>query len=118
MGIENLSKDALLVTLPKAPQLSDELGDVNEMVSNKCDFDVVIDFARVEVLTSENICNLMILNNLLSGLGHKLVLCSVSFPNRCIFKVTGLEAVFEFADDKSAALESIGCPANTAKKSS
>ncbi|MHC4498460.1 MAG: hypothetical protein ACYS9T_01415 [Planctomycetota bacterium] len=118
MGIQNLSKDVLLVTLPKEPQLGDELGEVNEMASNNCDFDVVIDFAGVEVLPSESICNLMILNNLLNGLGHKLVLCGVSFPNRCIFKVTGLEAVFEFADDKSAALESIGRPANTAKKPS
>ena len=110
MEIRNLSEDVLFVTLPKEPQLGDELKTVNEIVSNRCDYDVVIDFSRVEILTSVSISNLMILNKLLSGLGHRLILCNVSFVTKCIFTVIGVKTLFEFADDKFAALALCNVP--------
>ena len=109
MGVQSYSESILLVTLPKEPQLSDELETVNEIVSNKCDKDVVIDFSRVEILTSPNICNLIILNNLLSEYQHQLVLCNVPLQIKGIFVVTGLKEFFDFADDKLTALESLKC---------
>ncbi len=109
MGIENFSEDVILVTLPEGIQLENELKTVNEITSNKCDRDIVVDFSRVETLTSSSICNLMILNELLSGCGHRLILCNVSLPVKGIFTITGLKTFFEFADDKLAALESIRC---------
>ena len=107
MEIKNLSEDVTVVTLPKGAQLEDELETVNEITSNKCDRDIVVDFSRVETLTSSSICNLMILNKLLSGCGHRLILCNVSLPVKGILTITGLKTFFEFADDKFAALESI-----------
>jgi len=68
MGIEYLSENVLLVCLPKEPQLSDELVTVNEIVSDGCARDVIIDFSIVELLTSESISSLIILERLLTSL--------------------------------------------------
>ena len=108
MGIQNISEDVLLVDLPlKEPQIANELKSVNEIISDKGGRDVIIDFAKAEILTSASTCNLMILKQLLSGLGYQLVLSSVSLPVKGIFAVTGLAALFDFTDDKFTALESI-----------
>ncbi|MHC4337364.1 MAG: STAS domain-containing protein [Planctomycetota bacterium] len=109
MGIQNVSEDTLLVELPpKEPRIANELRRVNELVSNKDNCNVIVDFSKVEIVSSASISNLMILREMLSGSGHQLVLCSVSLPVKGVFTVTGLEASFDFTDNKSTALESIG----------
>ena len=107
MGIENFSENAVLVTLPEEPQVSRELITVNENISDRGGCDVIIDFSRVEILTSSSICNLMILHKLLRECGHRLIFCNVSFPTRCIFRMVGLDEFFEVVDDKFAALEGL-----------
>ncbi len=107
MGIQNVSVDVLLVTLPKGSHLDDEIETVNGIVSEDCEHDVIIDFSRVEMLTSESICSLMILNKYLSGFGHQLVLYSVPSEIQHIFSRTGLEVLFTFADDEYDALQTV-----------
>ncbi len=104
MGIEDLSEDVFLVTLPPQPQQSDELEAVNTMLSDEITRDIVMDFSKVEMLTSESICGLLILSKLLGGAGHQLVLCSVPPPINDIFVRTGLLSVFELVDTESDAL--------------
>ena len=93
--------------MSKEPHLNNELERATEIAGDKGNCSMVVDFYKVEILTSASICNLMILNKLLSGLGHKLILCNVPFLIKCTFTLTGLESSFEFADDMPAALESI-----------
>lgn len=107
MGIKNLCEDVILVTLPEEPQFCDELTIVNEIIGKRCDCDVVVDFLRTETLTSSNICNLIILNKLLTDCGYQLILANVSLPIKGIFTVIGLNVFFEFADDRYAALEAL-----------
>lgn len=107
MPIEKLSENVILIVLPKEPHLSDELKDINEMISKRCDCDVIVDFSIVQIFTSVSISNLMVLRNLLNGCGHRLILCSVLFLTKCIFRVAGLNEVFDFVDDKHAALEAL-----------
>ena len=78
MDTQNFSEDVLFINLPEYPQHGDEIDTINKMLSNSVDRDVVIDFSKVKMLTSENICGLMILDKLLKGSGHQLVLCYVS----------------------------------------
>ena len=104
MGIQDLSEGVLLITLPPQPQQSDEFEKVNNMLSEAIDSDIVMDFSKVEMLTSESICGLLILSKLLAGAGHQLVLCSVPPPINDIFVRTGLLSVFEFADTESDAV--------------
>ena len=104
MGIRFFSDDILLVGLPAQPQKSNEFETLNGMLSEKIDHDVVMDFSEVEMLTSESICGLLILAKLLSGAGHKFVLCSVPPAINDIFNRTGLLSVFEFAGSEEDAV--------------
>ena len=107
MGTERIAESVFLVALQAEPRLGNELEAVNEMLSQECDCDVIVDFARIEMLTSSSISNLLILHNWLQGSGQRLILCNVSFATKCIFKTAGLDTFFEFVRDKFAALEDL-----------
>jgi anti-anti-sigma regulatory factor len=108
METQNLSEDVILVELPfKEPQIADKLKAINEIVSSKPDFDVIIDFSKVEILTSSSIGNLIILRNFLHERGRRLILCNMASVTKCIFAVAGLKDIFVFVDDKSAALATV-----------
>jgi anti-anti-sigma regulatory factor len=104
MGTKKLADNILLIHLPAEPQISKELTGVNETLTDGCDCHVLVDFSRVEIITSSSISNLMILQRLARESGHKLILYNLAIPTRCIFRVVGLEKHFDFAEDKSAAL--------------
>jgi anti-anti-sigma regulatory factor len=108
MGIRNLSENIIVVDLPSDRlERADELKNLNETISNKCRCDVIVDFFNVEIINSWNISNLLILRGMLEDAGHKLVLCNVSTITKCIFVVAGLSKVFIFADDRSAAIDTV-----------
>jgi len=107
MSVRDFEDDILIVTLPRYPQLGYELETATEIVSSSPDYDVLVDFSDVKMLTSESICNLMILSKLLTGHGHRLVLCGLSEPIRHIFEITGLVDQFDFAYDRHAALQAL-----------
>ena len=108
MGIEKLSENVLLVSLPQEPHLiSDELVTVNKIVGDGQACDVIIDFSSVTLLTSESISSLIILEGFLKNLGHKVILYAVSSMIRQILERTGIHPLFEFADDQFAALQSV-----------
>ena len=106
MTIEKQSEDVLLVELPSAgSKIAEELTRVNEMISDQCTYDVIIDFFKVDLLNSWNISTLLALRSLLQEAGHQLVLCNVRVVTKCIFTVAGLRKVFMFAKNKETALE-------------
>ena len=107
MPIENLCEDVLLVILPNQPQGADELDVVNKMFGDTVDRDVIVDLSDVQVLTSGTICGLIILDRLLKGARHQLVLFDVPSAVKKVFVRTGLLTVFEFANDEVAALEQV-----------
>ena len=107
MGIQNWSEDVILVDLPPEPQIADELKTVTEIVRDKGNCDVVIDFSSVDIITSSSLSGLLRLRKLLTDCRHRLVFCSVAAATRGIFAVTGLDEVFEFVDDKFVALASL-----------
>lgn len=107
MGVQNYSKDILLITLPEQPHHGQEIDMVNKLLSDSVDFNVLVDFTKVEILTSESICGLMILSKLLEGSGHTLVLFNLPATIKQIFVRTGLLTVFELAEDQFDALQYI-----------
>ena len=107
MGIENFSKDVILITLPEQPHHGEEINIVNKLLSDSVDFDVLVDFSKVEMLTSGSICGLMILSKLLQGAGRKLVLYNLPSAIQQIFVRTGLVTVFDLADDELDAQQRI-----------
>jgi anti-anti-sigma factor len=104
MGIQNWSDEIILVDLPQEPEIGDELNAVTEMVRDRGDCDVVIDFSRVDIVTSSSLSKLLKLRKLLVDCGHRFVFCSVAAATKGIFTVTGLDGIFEIAEDKFVAL--------------
>jgi anti-anti-sigma regulatory factor len=108
MGIHNLSENIIIAELSSnGPEREDELKNLNETISNKDQYDVIVDFSKVEIINSWNISNLLILQDMLEDAGRKLILCNISTVTKCIFVVAGLSEIFVFADDRSAALAAI-----------
>ena len=104
MGIQNWSDDILLVELPQEPQLADELRMVTEIVRDRGDCNVVIDFSTVDIVTSSSLSALLKLRKLLTDCGRRLVFCNVARATKSIFTVTGIDEIFEFVDEKFIAL--------------
>ncbi len=107
MGIQNWSEDVILVDLPQEPEMGEELRTVTQIVRDRGDCEVVIDFANVDIVTSSSLSKLLKLRKLLGDCGHRLLFCSVAPATKGIFTVTGLEGVFELAEDKFVALASL-----------
>ncbi len=113
MGIKDLAENVILVDAPPEPSLNEELKNVTDVVRERGDCDVVIDFSHVDIVTSSSLSKLLKLRKLLSDCEHRLVLCSVATATKGIFSVTALDAVFTMVKDQSAALESLAKqPAN------
>lgn len=105
MGINTVSKDLIIVDLPLDQfEISDDLQALNELVNKNSSCDVIIDFLRVELLTSSSLSNLLILRNLLAERKRQLFLCNVAPITKYIFVVAGLKDDFNFIDNQSAAL--------------
>jgi anti-anti-sigma factor len=107
MGIQNWSENIILVDLPQEPNMGDELKTITDMVRDRGDCDVVIDFSSVDIVTSSSLSKLLKLRKLLVDCGHRLIFCNVAPATRGIFTVTGLDGIFELADDKFVALASL-----------
>jgi len=107
MGIQNWSEDIVLVDLPQEPELGDELKTVTEVVRDRADCEVVVDFSNVDIITSSSLSKLLKLRKLLSDCGHRLLFCSVAPATKGIFTITGLDGIFEIVDDKFVALASL-----------
>jgi anti-anti-sigma factor len=107
MGIQNWSEDIILVDLPSEPEMGEELKTITEMVRDRGDCEVVVDFSRVDIITSSSLSKLLRLRKLVGDCGHRLVFCSVAPATKGIFTVTGLDGVFEIVDDKFIALASL-----------
>ena len=107
MGIQTFTEDILLITLPEQPQHGDEIEIVNKLLSDSVDFDVMVNFSKVEMLTSGSICGLMILSKLLQGAERKLVLYNLPPAIKQIFERTGLISVFDLVDNELDAQQHI-----------
>ncbi len=100
MGIQNWSKNVVLVDLPPEPQMRDKIKAVTKLIHKRAEYDVVMDFSSVDIMATPSISGLLGLRKLLADCGHQLILRNVAVATKGIFTVTGLDGVFEFADDK------------------
>ncbi len=105
MGIQDWSENIIVVDLPQEPDLGDELEALTDIVRNRGNCEVVLDFSEVDIVTSSSLSKLLKLRKLLTDCGHKFVFCNLAPATKGIFTVTGLDDdVFEFVDDKFVAL--------------
>ena len=104
MGIQNWSENVILVDLPAESEMTEEIRTVTQMVRDRGDCDVVIDFSQVDIVTSSSLSALLRLRKLLIDCGHQLIFCNVAAATQGIFAVTDLDEVFDFVEDKFTAL--------------
>ena len=111
MGIENLAEDIIFVDLEREPEMCNQLKEVIELLRQRRNIDVILDFARIDIITSPSLSRLLKLRRQLADAGHRLVFSDVNSFTRGAFKVTGLDGIFEIVEDKLAAtsvLHSVG----------
>jgi len=107
MSIQNWSENIMLVDLPAEPQILDEMRTVIEIARQRDDCDIVMDFTSVDIVTSSSLSSMLKLRKLLNDCGKRLVLCNMAAATRKVFKTTGIEEIFDFADDKFTALSGL-----------
>ena len=107
MSIHCWSEEVILVDLPRELEKHDELQTVIGMVRERGGCDVVIDLSGVAVVGGRGLAWLLELRRLLQDGGHKLTLCSVAPATKGVFTITRLDDLFEFAEDRFAALANL-----------
>lgn len=108
MSVQNWSDSIIVADLQNDPQFSDDLDSAQSMVAENPDQDVVLDFKSVDLLNSSNIAKLLKLRKLVViNNSRQLRLCAVNTHVWGIFLVTGLDKVFDFADELSMGLASV-----------
>ena len=108
MPVEQWSEDIWLVELQDDPAFTDDVNSVLEAVENQGVRDLVLNFAEVTFLNSSNIAKLLKLRKTVSvNQGRRLMLCGIGTHIWGVFLGTGLDKIFEFADDVSSGLTAV-----------
>ncbi|MBN1489218.1 MAG: STAS domain-containing protein [Phycisphaerae bacterium] len=105
MTIQNWSDNIIVVELQDDPQFTDDINALFDSLDSRQDVDVVLNFGDVTFLNSSNIAKLLKLRKqLVVSNGRKLKLCGISTHVWGVFLVTGLDKIFDFADDVASGL--------------
>ena len=105
MALEQWSENIVILHLSDDPQFAEDMQGLGAHVSKNRG--IVLDFAGVRYVNSSNISQLLKLRKQLITTDAKLVLCSVNTQVWGVFLITGLDKIFEFADNLFTALASI-----------
>ena len=115
MAVQQWSEKIILADLQDDPQFTDDLNGTLEIVQERKDVDVVLNFREVSFLNSSNIAKLLKLRKqVMITNDRQLKLCGISTHVWGVFLVTGLDKIFEFTDDVATALA--GLQLNNKKK--
>ncbi|HPC94109.1 MAG TPA: STAS domain-containing protein [Sedimentisphaerales bacterium] len=108
MAVVQLSEQVLLIVLSRESHCGNELDIAAGMAETKPSRHVIVDFSATQVLTSGMLSQLLVLERQLGASDKDLILCSVPLNIMRVFKCVGLQGLFRFAADRTAALESLG----------
>ena len=106
MPIEHWSETVAIVHLADDPQFGDELEALAIHTKQK-PLNVVLDFAGVNHINSSNISQLLKIRKRTVATEQRMVLCAVNNHVWGVFLVTGLDKLFEFADNVMLALATL-----------
>ena len=106
-------KDATVVTFQKASILDsleiDQIGEtLYDLVDTRHRQKLVLDFAKVEFLSSSALGMLITLRKKALAIKGKVAICGIKPQLKEAFKITRLDKLFDFYDSESAALAAFG----------
>ncbi|MBX3355357.1 MAG: STAS domain-containing protein [Phycisphaeraceae bacterium] len=107
MPLTEWSDEILLVELAEEPIFSEEMGNLASRLEHGEARHVVLDLRNVITLNSSNLAQLLRLRKKVLSLGKRLRLCGVRDTVWSVLLVTGLDKVFDFNEDVTAALASM-----------
>jgi anti-anti-sigma factor len=103
MGTQEWSDSIIMVDLDNDPEFTDELSGLMERLSKNIK-DVVLNFSRVKFINSSNVSLLLKVRKIVLDHKRKLKLCSIPVQVWGVFLLTGLDSIFEVAEDTASAL--------------
>jgi anti-anti-sigma factor len=106
MAIQDWSDDVILAEVASDPDFTDELNMMLDRLGKNAK-DVVVNFSKVKYLNSSNISLLLKLRKLLLDNKRRLMLCEIHVQVWGVFLLTGLDAIFDVAEDTPSALASV-----------
>ncbi len=107
MSIESWSDNIIVVELQNDPVFGDDMLALADQLDAKKETDVVLNFAAINYLNSSNIAKLLKLRKKLITNKRRLVLCGINTNVWGLFLVTGLDKVFDCADDVANGLANV-----------
>ena len=107
MGAQTRPDEAVVIDLSRELEGHNALQAVVETIRHDRDRDVVVDFSKADIVGSVTFSRLLELRRLVRRSGRKLILCSVAPETRAVFSVAQLEKLFDFAENRRAALASL-----------
>jgi anti-anti-sigma regulatory factor len=108
MPIQHWSENIWVVKLANEPALSDDLTLTRDEVQRADPApDLAIDFAAVSRMSSSNLSELLRLRKTMIDRDGRIKLASIPDNIWVVFLTTGLDKVFEFAEDVPTALAAL-----------
>jgi len=106
MAIQNWSDKIIMADLADDPELTDDLVALAERLEQEPK-DTLINFAAVRFLNSSNISRLLKLRKIIMDSNRRLCLCGIAIQVWGVFLLTGLDSLFDVAEDTATALASL-----------
>lgn len=108
MAVQQWSDSVLLADLADDPQFTDDMHQLIEQCTASKQHNVLLDMAGVNYLNSSNIAKLLKLRKLVCVTNERrLKLCKINRQAWSVFLVTGLDRIFEVAEDVPTGLAAL-----------
>ena len=107
MPIQQWSDQIVVVELGNDPQFTDELNSLTERLERDPPVDVVLNMQGVRFVNSSNIAKLLRVRKAVVANDRRIFLTGISTQVWGILLVTGLDKIFDVADDTASALTSL-----------
>ena len=107
MPIQQWSDQILVAELGDDPQFTDELNSLTERLERDPPIDVVLNMQGVKFVNSSNIAKLLRVRKAVVAVDRRVFLTGISTQVWGILLVTGLDKIFNVADDTASALTSL-----------